>query len=527
MTMQGKNGQKGTTASVSCGQSSRILEKMGTFLRKNPAFLAQECRNRQNCVVTTIDSQKAKLYSERVRTQVGLRLGAGRTGAAKSAGGGIPYEIQRKDLSFIEFVVRQDRASVNGFLRWDPLSLTGGEYMKRTLRIAAIASLLLWAAFLPSTALAISVGEAVNAVADRLAAEQIQIGDYRGSWAGEADFTGSIVGGMVSAYEATSLSTYRAAAELGGDYILWSAQGNFFGDEALALTRLSQIAADPNNNAWRTAVADFYAVVKTDYPGGTQRYVEDFVGTEPSTAVFYMANHVVAAYYVDAADKAIWRQGLIAWLCRVDDSSQFPVMALGVATWALAQTGPLDNSFISPSGEGAPYWIGKRLKDLPNLLLSHQVAEGQPGAGSFYWRFNHSDGDLNNCTEDTIFATLGLLAASQLYTDPNVGSAVDAARPALLGGVTSEGIVWERLSQEGAIRCAYAGEMLQALAALPIPGDVNGDGRVDLADFEILISQWGTSGCSDPAWCAGADINKDGQVDSADLQIVLDSLQNY
>ena len=399
--------------------------------------------------------------------------------------------------------------------------------MKRTSLTVAIASGLLFVGFLPNTVFAISVSEAISTIADRLAAEQIQQGDYLGTWPGEADFTGSIVAGLAGAYEATSQSSYKASAELGGDYILWTAQGNFFGDEAHALTRLSQIAADPNNNAWRTAVGDFYAAVKADYPGSTQEYMNAFVGTEPSTAVFYVANHVVAAYYVNAADKEIWRQGLIGWLSRVDDSSQFPVMALGIATWALAQTGPLDDSLISPPGEGAPYWIGKMLKDLPNLLLSHQVAEGQPGAGSFYWQFTHSDGDLNNCTEDAIFATLGLLTTSQLYPDPNVDSAVRAARAALLGGITAEGMVWERLSQEGAVYYTYAGEMLQVLAALPIPGDINGDGQVDLADFEILINNWGASGCTEPSWCGSADINKDGQVDSADLQILLDSLQNY
>ncbi len=399
--------------------------------------------------------------------------------------------------------------------------------MKRTSWTAALASLLLCVGFLPNAGFAMSVGEAINTIADRLAAEQIQQGEFLGTWPAEADFTGSILSGMVGAYKATSQNVYKVSAERGGDYILWSTMGNLFGDEAFALTRLSQIAADPNNNAWRTAVSGFYASVKTDYPGSTQEYINGFFGTEPSTATFYVANHVVAAYYVGAADKELWRQGLIKWLSRVDDSSQFPVMALGVATWALAQTGPLDNSLITPSGEGAPYWIGKMLKDLPNLLLSHQVAAGQPGAGGFYWQFNHVVSDMNNCTEDAIFATLGLLAASELSADPNVDSAVEAARPALLGGISTDGKVWEHLSQEGKIYCAYAGEMLQVLAALPIPGDINADGRVDLADFEILISNWGTSGCNDPAWCSGADINKDGKVDSADLQIVLDSLEQY
>jgi hypothetical protein len=140
----------------------------------------------------------------------------------------------------------------------------------------------------------------------------------------------------------------------------------------------------------------------------TQGCTARFVWVEPSTAVFHFANHVAAAY---------------------------PVMALGVAVWALAQTGPLDEIFIPPSGEGAPYWNGKKPKDLPNLLSSHQVAGDQPGAGSFYWQFQHGEGDLNNCTEAAIFATLGLVAASKANPALNPDSAISTARDALLGGV--------------------------------------------------------------------------------------------
>lgn len=466
------------------------------------------------------------MYSQLIRTQVCLRLGAGCVGATKSIGGGISSGL------FGRIRLSSDRLRANkarfkapqepGILR---LAVGGMSMSERRQLKVVLASLFLILGFFASGAVALTTDQAITITADRLANDQITYGAFAGIWPDEADFTGSIVAGMVDAYEAASSDAYRASAELGADYILWSAQGNFFGDEAYALTRLSQVAADPNNNTWRTAIEYFYAAIKSDYPGGTQGYINAFAGIDPSTAVFYMANHVIAAYYVDAADKELWRQELIRWLSRVDDSSLFPVMALGVATWALAQTGPLDNSLIIPSGEGAPYWDGKMLKDLPNLLLSHQVAEGQPGAGSFYWQFTHSDGDLNNCTEDTIFATLGLLSTSQVSPSSKLDSAILAAREALLGGVSSEGKVWERLSRGGAVYYAYAGEMLQVLKALkskPILGDVNGDGQVDLADFEILINQWGASDCVEPSWCEGADINKDGKVDSADLEILLD-----
>ncbi len=47
-----------------------------------------------------------------------------------------------------------------------------------------------------------------------------------------------------------------------------------------------------------------------------------------------------------------------------------------------------------------------------------------------------------------------------------------------------------------------------------IPGDLNGDGKVNISDLSILLSAWGTA---DPK----ADINKSGRVDIADLSILL------
>ena len=336
-------------------------------------------------------------------------------------------------------------------------------------------------AFIPNVVFALTVNEAVESISDRLASDQVLVGEKKiGSWPAEGAFTGSIVAGMADAYELTSEKAYKNSAELGGIYILSNAWSVFFyGDEAYALTRLSEISDDPNNNFWRDAVSDFFDFVKTD-PGGTEDYIDRFlnpfvgVGIDPSTAVFYIANNVVAAYYVDADDKEIWRQALIDHLSLVDDgSSEYPVLALGVATWALAKTGPLDETLIDSSGEGAPYWDSKKLEDLPVLLSSNQVPNGLPGEGSFYWQFQHNEGDPNNYTEDTVFATLGLAAASQVISDPNVNldPDINAASEALLKGVSPEGKVYESLSQEGALYYVFSGEMLQALKALNVQGE--------------------------------------------------------
>jgi len=129
---------------------------------------------------------------------------------------------------------------------------------------------------------------------------------------------------------------------------------------------------------------------------------------------------------------------------------------------------------IDPFGNGEPYWNMKRLDDLPELLLSHQVPNGQPGTGEFYWRFDHGNSGLaesqsSGYTEDTIFGTLGLIAASRANPDANnqnLAPAILSARKVLLNSVSSAGNVWELLSQEGVIYYVYAGEMLEVLGEL-------------------------------------------------------------
>jgi len=337
------------------------------------------------------------------------------------------------------------------------------------------------------------VGEAIEALANRLEHEQIKYGASGGSWPGEADFTGSIVAGMVTAYNCTCNNTYKSAAELSGDYIVRTAGGNFYGDEAFALTRLSQIASDPCDNLWRSVVVDFYAKVK--HQAGTEVYTSQFGAADSSTAVFYLANHVVAAYYVNAKDKKIWRSALINFLAQVDDdSSNFPVTSLGVATWALATIGPLNDTLIDPSTTGVAYWSGKKLADLPALLLSHQVPDGELYAGSFYWRFDHGNGGLGGpvggYTEDAIFATLGLISASRAHPALDLEAAILAARQALLGDVDNAGTVHQHLWLPSLAYCVYAGERLQVLGELIISGDLDLDGGVNFIDFAIFANNW-------------------------------------
>jgi hypothetical protein len=57
------------------------------------------------------------------------------------------------------------------------------------------------------------------------------------------------------------------------------------------------------------------------------------------------------------------------------------------------------------------------------------------------------------------------------------------------------------------------------VAGVPLPGDINGDCRVDVTDLLALLSAWGRCGAG-PITCA-ADLNRDGLVDVTDLLLML------
>ncbi len=311
------------------------------------------------------------------------------------------------------------------------------------------------------------IKRAITAIANRLNQTQIKDGVHKGSWPNEADWTGSIVAGLVSAYQSTGDVTYKAAAELGGSYIISTANGNFSGDEAFALFRLSLISSTPLNNQWRTALSNFYRNVSSN-TDGTQGFLSQLKVAEASTAVFNLANHVVAAYYVDAEDKDIWRKALISYMSQINDCcSDSQVMSLGIATWALAKTGPLDDTLIDPCEQGGACWKGKKLADLSVILYSYQVCDGEPFAGCFYRRFDHGNGSsgnpVNGYAEDAIFATLGLISASRINPLLHQDAGILAAYEALLEGINDEGKVFELLWMHNFDCYTFCGEMLQVL----------------------------------------------------------------
>jgi len=335
-----------------------------------------------------------------------------------------------------------------------------------------------------------ALADAVTRAADRLVALQYAGEHGDGRWAGEEGFTGAIVAGLVHAYEMTGDTSYKTSAELGGSFILDSAYGNFFGDEAYGLVRLSDISADPASNAWRTEVLTFYDVtIRLNHQDGTVAYITQLItgSNDPSTSLYYLACHVVAAYYVDAIDKEIWRIALYTHLADLDDSSWSPVWGLGAVVWALVKTGSLGDMIIDPSAPSGSLWDGKTLADLPAMLASHQVTSGDY-AGSFYWYFDHvtvpyidvgvpaPSGQPSGQTEPTVFATLGLLAAHEAGAG-DYGSEVADARATLEIAVKADGQVYYDIWVTSIYSLfAFVGEVLQVIETAPQqlyePGDV-------------------------------------------------------
>ena len=368
----------------------------------------------------------------------------------------------------------------------------------------------------------VDLDNAVGWIAEMLVAEQVEV-----TWPGEIDYTGSIVAGLVDAYNITGNVNYKSAAQLGGDYIVGLSE-NFYGDEAYALARLSDISNDPSNNAWRDALTGFYDWIRLSEPGGMTGYIDSFANIDSSNAVFYLAHHVLASHYVNDIDKALFRERLINHLSQVDDGvANYPVLGLGVAAWALAQTGPLDSTSVRPQGPAR--WDNVTLRDLPGLLLDHQVvptSEPNDDLGSFYWRFDHTDGDPSNdwpvsgYSEDAIYATLGIVAAAHADASEDYDAAILAARSAFSESVDPDGFVHEHIWLKGQRYDAYAGEMLQALSAVTPAGDLDGDADVDIVDLSTFAEHWLETECAYPDWGGGADLNHNGVVDLVDFAIL-------
>ncbi len=84
------------------------------------------------------------------------------------------------------------------------------------------------------------------------------------------------------------------------------------------------------------------------------------------------------------------------------------------------------------------------------------------------------------------------------------------------------GGAWSYLSAPSGTQIPWPGQQQQPPIPPVNPGDLNGDGWVDLYDIAYLSAHWGLTGCDEGNdYCQRADINKSGQVNNADLDLLL------
>jgi len=319
------------------------------------------------------------------------------------------------------------------------------------------------------------LGDALGLIADDLVANQTVKSNYVGTgWPGMAGYDGTITLGMVSAYNIFGKSSYANSADSGAAWLYhliqpFSVAQTPYGDDVLAWAALGK-SGYKYSGAWDEVAAWFFENVKVYTPGGAAAYAASY-GGDASSTVYYLAHLTLAAYGTNAPEKAIWRQGLINALGKVNDASAvFPVQSIGIATWVLATTGPLN---------ATPVWDGVVLSDLPGVLVSHQVAPDGYDPGSFYWRIDHTGTDANlvaeGYTEDAIFATLGLYAAAD--ANPAIVPAFQApivnALKAVLGTLGDDGMVYEHLSLGGQSSYVYAAHMLLLADVMGLGLDVD------------------------------------------------------
>jgi hypothetical protein len=279
---------------------------------------------------------------------------------------------------------------------------------------------------------------------------------------------------LVSAYLQTGTAAYLSSATAAGNYIvgyetnLGGGAPNYIGDEAYALTRLTQVGG---TTSYAASVKNFYDSTVRSGTNGTAGYISRLESNytqngqpEHSQPTFYLAQHTLAAYaaQVNAIDKTAWRNATIQELGEITNSDLFPVEAVGVALFALASTGPLDSTLVNPSAPAGSFWAGVKLSDLPGIVERQQVTTGQK-IGSFNYQLDNPAGGTG-FAEDAAFATLGLIGAEkQNFLQYNYSSQILAAQNAMFQGEDAAGAIHQDLYDTSTPHFNYInGEVLQA-----------------------------------------------------------------
>lgn len=422
--------------------------------------------------------------------------------------------------------------------------------MKKLLSVFAIIALSAYCAF----AAPVNSGEAISAIGQRLV-------DNSSTWiAGEPAYRGQNMLALIEAYRKTSDSDYLTAAQDAADAIYSATYGGYYGlngDEAGAYAELADVSGETYNHH---ILNYFYNDYIAYYTGGLSAYYDDLEsqilagGGDKSSLVYYLAAYFRGASAsvasVPSADLAEWKGALISNLQALTDNNGFaPVMAVGAAVWALAQSGGLDDTTV--------VWEDVTLKDssvvdvtvasLPAFLATRLIEETDqfyipgtgwqalspnPYAGGFYQGLAYQE--VGGFTADSAMALLGIAKAINTYNDwsasqgsfsitkAQLEAVRDVARAALLQGISDTGVVYNHLFDPEEARPYYffAADVLSAIAAAVIPGDSDLNDVLSTDDVISFTDNWFDDNTALGYWGNVSDLNNDFIVNLEDFAIL-------